>query len=189
MWQSRGATGGDKMAVWVLKGGRVGEREQRILERSVVGMGWDSMPDLSQFKDRTALEATYRHAYPGAMDGRVANHVGQLYAFVHTARPGDLVVVPLKTRAAIAIGEITGDYAYRTDLGPDMTHTRPVRWLRGHPTQSVRPRPSLHFRVCYDIQPGRAEQGGGAGPPYCERASSRRPFEIANRSATGNREC
>jgi restriction system protein len=93
-------------------------------------MGWGSIPDLSQFKDRTALEATYRRTYPDAKGGRVANHVGQLYAFVHTARPGDLVVVPLKTRAAIAIGEITGDYAYRTDLGPDMTNTRPVHWLR-----------------------------------------------------------
>ncbi len=97
------------MPVWVLKGGRVGEREQRKLEKSVVGMGWDSMPDLSQFKERTALEGAYRHAYPDAKGGRVANHVGQLYAFAHTARAGDLVVVPLKTRASIAIGEIVGD--------------------------------------------------------------------------------
>jgi len=38
--------------------------------------------------------------------------------------------VPLKTRSSIAIGEFSGTYVYRTDLGPDMVHTRPVKWLK-----------------------------------------------------------
>lgn len=38
--------------------------------------------------------------------------------------------MPLKTRAAIAIGEITGDYTYRPDRGTDAPHVRTVRWLR-----------------------------------------------------------
>src|SRR2546428_6455129 len=122
--------GGRDLALWVLKGGRAGEREDRMLDKASVGLGWQELPDLSAFADRDALETAYRRTYPDAKDGRVAIHVGQLWAFARTAQRGDLVVVPLKTRSAIAIGEFTGLYAHRTDLGADMVHTRPVRWIK-----------------------------------------------------------
>lgn len=117
------------MTVWVLKGGRAGEFEQRMLDHSVVTLGWSEISDLSG-RDREALELCYRQVYPDAPNGRVANHVGQLFAFADAPKTGDLVVVPLKTRAAIAIGEIASDYCYRTDFGADMPHTRSVRWLK-----------------------------------------------------------
>lgn len=101
-----------------------------MLDKASVGLGWQELPDLSAFADRDALETAYRRTYPDAKDGRVAIHVGQLWAFARTAQQGDLVVVPLKTRSAIAIGEFTGPYAHRTDLGADMVHTRPVRWIK-----------------------------------------------------------
>jgi restriction system protein len=116
------------MALWVLKGGSRGEFEARMLENSVLAIGWFRMTDLSNLRDREDFEKVYRTTYPDASDGRVAIHVGQLYAFVRTAKVGDLVVVPLKTRSAIAIGEITGDYQYREDLGPDLRHTRSVQF-------------------------------------------------------------
>lgn len=118
------------MALWVLKGGRGGEREQRMLDNNVLALGWEELPDLSGFPDREALEAEYRKRYPAAKDNLVANHVGQLWAFSRTAQVGELVVCPLKTRAAIAVGEITGEYACRPDLGQDMKHTRPAHWLK-----------------------------------------------------------
>lgn len=43
--------------------------------------------------------------------------------------PEELVVVRLKTTGTIAVGRITGPYAYRDDLGDDLRHTRPVAWL------------------------------------------------------------
>jgi restriction system protein len=42
---------------------------------------------------------------------------------------GELVVLPLKTSGTIAVGRITGPYAYRDDLGSDFRHTREVEWL------------------------------------------------------------
>lgn len=118
------------MALWVLKGGSRGEFESRILQNSTLIVGWASIGDLSQLRDRGSIEKAYRAAFPGAKDGRVTAHVGQLYAFVHTAKVGDLVVIPLKSRSAIAIGEIAGEYMYRADLGPDVRHTRPVKLNR-----------------------------------------------------------
>src|SRR5262249_25719577 len=38
--------------------------------------------------------------------------------------------MPLASRSALAVGEISGGDAYRDDLGPGLVHTRPVRWLR-----------------------------------------------------------
>lgn len=43
---------------------------------------------------------------------------------------GELVVLPLKTTGTIAVGRISGPYEHRSDLGPDLTHVRPVRWER-----------------------------------------------------------
>src|SRR5207244_3456139 len=59
------------MTVWVVKGGRSGEREDRFLERSVIGIGWEELPDLSQFADRDALKAAYRTTFPGSSEGNV----------------------------------------------------------------------------------------------------------------------
>lgn len=114
------------MALWVLKGGSRGEFESRILDNSLLILGWTAIGDLSKCADRADFERLYRAAYPEATQGRVSNHVGQLFAFVRTAQTGDLVVVPLKTRSAIAIGAITGPYEFRTDLGSDVRHVRPI---------------------------------------------------------------
>jgi restriction system protein len=43
---------------------------------------------------------------------------------------GELVVLPLKTTGTIAVGRIMGPYQYRTDIGADLRHVRPVRWER-----------------------------------------------------------
>lgn len=121
------------MTLWVHKGGSNGEREQRMLENNVLAMGWSEMDcDLAKLKTREDFERQYRTAYADAGEhrARMKNHVGQLWAFVHEAKAGDLVVVPLKTRSTIAIGKITGAYRHGVELGQDMTHLRPVKWVK-----------------------------------------------------------
>lgn len=119
------------MALWVHKGGRQGEREQRMLDRSVLGVGWHELDqDLGKLKAREELDQALRRAYPDASKSTVSNYLGQLFAFAQTAEKGDLVVVPLKTRSTIAIGELSGPYQFSRDLGEDMRHLRPVKWLK-----------------------------------------------------------
>lgn len=118
------------MTLWVVKGGRMGEREDRFLERSLIGIGWEDVPDLDQFSTRDALKDVYRGAYPGESEVKVGLQTGQLWAFSHAMKDGDLVVVPLKTRGQIAIGRVSGPYRHATDLGADMLHVRPVKWIR-----------------------------------------------------------
>lgn len=117
------------MTLWICKGGSRGQRESRMLEENVIGIGWENLGDLSLVKTRTNLKELYQDAYQDASVGRMRNHVGQILLFIKKSKIGDTVVVPLKTRK-IAIGEIKSDYEYREDLGSDMMHTRKVEWKK-----------------------------------------------------------
>lgn len=114
---------------WLARAGSDGLYEQFALDNDVVAIGWGELGDLSGLT-REDLAKRIRTQFPDAGKGKVSNWTGQLSAFLHGFQVGDLVVLPLKTRPMIAIGRITGDYAYRTDLDVDARHTRPVSWLR-----------------------------------------------------------
>jgi restriction system protein len=118
------------MAVWLVRAGKHGEREQTALEKSVLVIGWNELPDLSGVESREALADLYRKRRPDASSGKVSNHVGQLWSFRKRMQPGDLAVLPLKTRSAIAIGKVMGAYQYTTDLGDGVRHIHKVEWLR-----------------------------------------------------------
>ncbi len=118
------------MTVWLVRAGRYGERETLALEQGLAVIGWEELPDLGDVASRGELEELVRVTYPDAGKGRVANWVGQLWAFRERMQVDDLVVLPQKTQAAIAIGKVAGPYTYRVDLGADVHHTRPVEWLR-----------------------------------------------------------
>jgi restriction system protein len=116
--------------VWTTKGGRYGEREERLLAHGLIGGGWEKLPTLEQVQSRDELAAIYAQSYPEASSNRRANHVGQLWSLRHRMADGDLVVLPLKTTGTVAVGRISGPYGYRTDLGEDLRHVRQVEWLK-----------------------------------------------------------
>lgn len=116
------------MSLWLIRAGRAGERESLALGRNVVGADWDGLPDLSQTTSRTRLEALLRETFPLEKARTLNNWHGQIWALRETIQVGDLVVLPLKSRAAIALGTVAGPYQYRLDLPCGPLHTRPVEW-------------------------------------------------------------
>lgn len=118
------------MAVWLVRAGKFGEQEQTAIDNDIVAVGWNALPDLSSIQSREDMASLYREAYPDASAPKVANEVGQLWAFHSRMEKDDLAILPLKTRSAIAIGKVTGAYEFRTDLGEGIRHTRPVKWLQ-----------------------------------------------------------
>ena len=116
------------MTLWVVKGGRGGLREERFVSRSVVGIGWGEVGDLSRYPDRDALRAAYRGAHPERSDAHVTTQAAQLWAFGHRMEVGDTVVVPFMGQRVIAIGEIAGPYRWVADGDADMPHIREVTW-------------------------------------------------------------
>jgi restriction system protein len=116
------------MRAWLVRAGRYGERESLDLEQSLVVIGWDDLPDLSNVQTREDLMAELSSAYPDDGHKRLLNWLAQLWAFVDSISVGDLVVLPSKGRSAVAIGRVTSDYEYRQDLPSDARHTRRVDW-------------------------------------------------------------
>ena len=118
------------MSLWVVRAGRYGEREAYALENQQVVIGWDKLPDLDGLETREELEQLVRQTYPGFSPGKIANHTGQLWAFLRRIEPGDLVLLPLKTRSAIAVRLIEGPYRYVAGEPAAVRHARAVKWLR-----------------------------------------------------------
>lgn len=117
------------MSLWLVRAGRHGEQEQGALEKDVVTIGWNELPDLSNLKSRSELTKVYIQIHPTAKKNQVANEVGQVWRFAREIQVGDLVALPLKTQSAIAIGKVQGPYEY-VELADNIKHVRRVRWMK-----------------------------------------------------------
>src|SRR4051812_48264834 len=100
---------------WVIRAGRYGERDQWALTHGFSGGGWREVPDLTPCGSRQDIAKLVDAVWPGTSDGMRNNFTGQLWALRTRIRPGDLLVMPLKTTKQIALGRVTGGYQYRAD--------------------------------------------------------------------------
>lgn len=114
----------------MVRAGRGGEREDIALEDSVVLIGFPELGDLAGVTSRDEIRSRLSAAAPHLSDNAIINYAGQVWSFVGRIESGDLVVLPLKSSAAIAIGKVTGGYAYDASAPPDARHRRAVEWLR-----------------------------------------------------------
>jgi len=117
------------MSLWLVRAGKHGEQEQEALDSGVVTIGWNELPDLSDFKSKNDLTKLYVHIHPKATRNQIANEVGQVWRFAREIEVGDLVALPLKTQSAIAIGKVKGPYEYK-EVADNIKHTRRVKWLK-----------------------------------------------------------
>jgi len=121
------------MAVWVVRAGYRGTEEQAALDNNLVTIHWNELSDLSEVRSKDDLEKLYREACSDDETGpQIGAAVGMIWAFRSAIKKGDLAIIPLVRgkKTALAIGEVTGPYACRSDLGEEVRHTVPVKWLR-----------------------------------------------------------
>ncbi|HEY0167941.1 MAG TPA: restriction endonuclease [Jatrophihabitans sp.] len=117
------------MTLWMVRAGRHGEGESEALASGFVGIGWPELGDLSRVRSsaevRALADATYKDAKPSTL----ANWAGQIDAFRHRMRVGDLVALPLKSSPAIAFGRVTGEYRHVSEADAAIRHQRAVSWI------------------------------------------------------------
>ena len=107
------------MAVWVIKGGRAGEHEDAFLAKGVVSLGFDLQQSISDFADRDALREI----------AESRNGADQMWRFYKEIAAGDLVVLPRKRTNQVALGRISGPYAYQPEaVSQYVPHVRAVDW-------------------------------------------------------------
>lgn len=117
------------MTIWLVRAGSHGEREQFALDNGYAVIGWDELGDLSKVQSRESLEELMRQAFPDSKRAKIAHHVGQVWAFLASVQEGDIVALPLKTRAAIAFGKFKGAYEFHPDWPEGAHHVRKVSWI------------------------------------------------------------
>jgi len=115
--------------VYLARAGGLGEDEETALEGNIAIIGFREVDSLEGAKDYDSVFELVERAYPGSKTRKIGNFAGQLWAFAIAMKAGDLVVLPRKLTSQIAIGRVTGSYAYRK-IGGAHRHTRPVEWLR-----------------------------------------------------------
>jgi restriction system protein len=121
------------MTMWLIRAGKAGEREKLALDNKAAVIGWEELQDLTPCKTRDALAALLKATYPDQKPKTLMNWESQIWPIRETIKVGDLVVLPLQSRADIVFGKITGGYQYRTDLPGGPFHSRPMEWLKEFP--------------------------------------------------------
>jgi hypothetical protein len=156
---------GSTMAVWIVKAGGSGDQEPIALNNDLVTIHWNELPDLSVVQSQDELAELYQRKSDETNPHALGNAVGQVWAFCSKIETGDLVILPLVTlrKLVLAVGEVTGPYAYRKDLGKEVRHTLPVEWLIGDlPRKRLDPDLSAAIdrqgTVCPIKSPGDAEE-------------------------------
>jgi restriction system protein len=118
------------MAIWLVRGGKHGEYEQKFIKENRVYVTWNDLNvNLVKMSQRTDLTTVMTQRYPEAKSKTIQNWVSQVWPFVHEMVKGDLVVVPLKSQPGIQIGEITGEYNFESKGSDPFYHWRSVKWI------------------------------------------------------------
>lgn len=121
--------GDRKMAVWVIRAGRMGENEEFSLNNGAYSIGFSQEQSVSDFTDYKSLRDHIQRRSEGSSLQQAASQASQLWRFAHDMQVGEMVVLPRRHPRVIAVGRITGDYVYNpTDYEAPLPHTRKVEW-------------------------------------------------------------
>ena len=122
------------MAVWVVRAGRNGEFEDFFLQEGILVIGFSFDQSVAGFNDMNELRerlASEPHNL-GADIRKVTPAASQLWKFANDIRSGDTVLLPRKTPKVVAVGQVTGEYSFRSDLAgrlrSTMYHARTIDW-------------------------------------------------------------
>ena len=104
--------------VWIVRAGENGAHEDLALSQGVAVIGWSALGPISTTASREELKELIHKTFGEERPASLASQAGQVFRFIHEISVDDVVVLPLLTnRGHVAIGRVTGEYAYRDD-GP-----------------------------------------------------------------------
>lgn len=178
------------MTLWLVRAGGRGEGEDFALANNIVGIGWPELGNLSEVRSLDGIKQRLNEQHPDAKPLTIANWAGQVYAFTHRIKKGDLVALPLKTAPAVAFGRISDGYLYDPKAPGPVTHQRPVQWIREDVPRSLIDQDLLYslgsaMTICR-IKRNNAEQRIEAllaGKPAAEPRVSDVPSDVGDEAA------
>ena len=104
------------MTVWVVRAGENLSSLPLFVEHDVIAIGWPELPQSPIGLTRPQLTGLITSTYTDSSAATVSNYSGQVWHFVNTIAPGDLVVVPLEGSATFRIAQVLGQAESRPEL-------------------------------------------------------------------------
>ena len=118
------------MSIWVVRGGKFGEYENRFLNESKVYLTRDGFKtDLNKIAEQSTLRSTLDEFYPTLPSSKMSSWSDQIWSFAHDIQQKDWIIVPSKLSPVIHVGEITGGYNYEKNNSDPYYHSREIKWI------------------------------------------------------------
>ena len=118
------------MSIWVVRGGKFGEYENRFLNESKVYLTRDGFKtDLNKIAEQSALRSTLDEFYPTLPSSKISSWSDQIWSFAHDIQQKDWIIIPSKLSPVIHVGEITGGYNYEKNNSDPYYHSREIKWI------------------------------------------------------------
>lgn len=150
---------------WMVRLGKFGEQEAHALESGELITGW-SLEPLGENPSRETIAAAVERASPDEKPGTLQNWAVQINQLANSIVEGDMIIVPLKTTAQLALGRVVGGF-HQADGAP----ARRVKWLK-----TDLPRDAVKQDLLYSL---------GASQTVCEIARNNAAHRFEVMATTG----
>jgi restriction system protein len=106
------------------------EGDKLFRERSMVGIGWHEVGDLSKIApDREAFKTAVAPFFPNKPRGYIINAASQLYRFRHEMKVADWIVYrSTYFDGKVHVGKIVSDYRFNPTESAEYPNIRQVQW-------------------------------------------------------------
>ena len=113
------------IAYWIYSPGEQATFWDEYYQDGVMGLGWNKIGDLREYKKQQDLVAPLKQHYGDETSQK--NSADMLYSFVNEMKPGDIVFAKRGRSLIVGRGVVTSDYYYDNshELQP---HLRKVKW-------------------------------------------------------------
>ncbi|GAB2873313.1 McrB family protein [Streptomyces mayteni] len=159
-------------AVWKIAPGERGRLWEECRDQQFIRVGWDEVGDLSQYESDAELKSTLDVHSPGSKGGNL-RLARQLLAF-RDLTDGDLVVANRGKSEVLALGTVTGGYAYDETLA-EYRHTVGVSWDESYAQTFAAPENAwqqtfarVPEKLLRRIQEGRTQASPAVGEPVVQ---------------------
>jgi len=118
------------MSIWVIRGGKFGEYENRFINESKVYLTRDGFKtDLNKIAEQPDLRTVLDDFYPTLPSSKLASWSDQIWSFAHDIQQKDWIIVPSKLSPVLHVAEITGQYNYEKNNSDPYYHSRDIKWI------------------------------------------------------------
>jgi restriction system protein len=116
------------VSAWIIRHGINGEHEEWALTNARAAVGYDEVGDLTAASTKDAVRQAVQAAFSTDPAMRQMIFTSQLWAMRGAIKPGDLVIMPMKTTRKLALGICRSGYEYLPQQSHHQRHTIGVDW-------------------------------------------------------------